>query len=114
MDELTWLVPKAATAWILEWGLFTGGVLLLLGLVILGLRKFFLWRRGTTEILIYLKRLTELQEKSLLELELLNRILRTPLKKSQAPAVEPVREVSQREKENLLAALKAAKDQTGR
>lgn len=114
MEELMGIIPAAAVAWFREWGLFAG---LLGGLVLLGglgLRKFFLWRRGTTEILIYLKRLTELQEKSLLELEQLNSLLRRPLKKAAPPAPEPVREVSLREKENLLAALKAAKDQTGR
>ncbi len=109
-QELAWLIPPALLPWLGEWGVFLGILGILFALTTLGLRKFFLWRRGTMDILVYLKRLTELQEKSLLELELLNKALRAPLKKAQgSPPPEGPREVPLKERENLLAALRAAK-----
>jgi len=114
LKQLAWLIPPSFLSWVGEWGSFFGVLALLVLIIILGLRKFFLWRRGTMDILVYLKRLTELQEWSLLELELLNKALRAPLKKAaaaanQEAAREPAREIPLQERENLLAALKAAR-----
>lgn len=112
------VVPGPALAWLAEWGLFSALCALAVSGLGLALRRFWLWRRGTSEVLTYLKSLSETSFKTLLELERLNRLLGRPLKKaSGAPATGPapefpssapaLAEVPPSKKQALLAALAA-------
>jgi beta-lactam-binding protein with PASTA domain len=77
---------------LLHYGLFLA-VCFFVGLVTLLLfRPFWLWFTGQSEALERLRKLTEVQAKVLFELEMLNKTLSIPLKKSAGPKQEAPKE----------------------
>ena len=103
--DLSKVFPSEVIAWLLHYGLFLA-LCLFGGLVVLVLfRPFWLWFTGQSEALERLRKLTELQGKALFEMEMLNKTLSIPLKKSAGATPEAPKDTAVDAGE-FLAALK--------
>ncbi len=80
--ELTRFFPPEILEWLFRYGLFLGICLFVFLLALVLFRPFWLWFSGQGEALDRLRRLDEDQRKVLFELEMLNKTLSIPLKKS--------------------------------
>lgn len=84
--ELSTVFPPDAIAWLTRYGIFFAVVFFSAVVVALALRPFWLWYTGRSEELDHLKRMEQSVHKSLLELEILNQTLSSPVKKAQQKA----------------------------